>query len=468
MQSPSVRKGVVVLLKNWCRAIALFSWMMLFASTGVPAAMSDACGEKIDIDRVWAGVRVSFAAVQHDDTIFVGYYDSERYLTVAQIDIRSRSVTRTRLPVRFAGWDGHNSVALAFDAAGTMHVAANMHASPLTYFQGQRPFGQSDFQPMAMIGRDESHVTYPTFIKDSQGSLLFFYRSGGSGDGTMILDRWDGAGWSRVVDKPIFASRFEGKSVSAYPSRLITSPDGVFHVAVVWRRTPDVSTNFRISYARTRDFRVWTDARGRVIPLPMSPETAQTVIDTGERAGLLNNAPLSVDPEGRPVVTFTRYASSGNNQIEVARWDGAAWHVQTIATGQERLTLEGTGSIPRSVPLTNVDFSNSSSPSVVFRLPGQSRMRQPLDKRTLAPQGPPTPADMDVPAACFEKPVGLVAPSFNARLVERSDNRQSVRSFIIWTAQSTNRDQPRACTADAPQACSPPSQPLQLLLHGSP
>jgi len=441
---------------------------MLFPSTGAPAVSPDACGEKIDIDRVWAGVRVPFAAVQHDDTIFVGYYDSERYLTVAQIDIRNRSVTRMRLPVRFAGWDGHNSVALAFDVAGTMHVAANMHASPLTYFQGRRPFGQSDFRPMAMIGRDEVHVTYPTFMKDGQGSLLFFYRSGGSGDGTMILNRWNGADWSRVVDEPIFGSRFEGRPVSAYPSRLISSPDGVFHVAVVWRRTPDVSTNFRISYARTRDFRVWTDARGRMIPLPMSPETAQTVIDTGEDAGLLNNAQLSVDSEGRPVVTFTRYALNGNNQIEVTRWDGAAWNVQTIATAQERLTLEGRGSIPRSIPLANVDFSNTSSPSVVFRLPGQSRMRQTLDERSLAPQGSPTPAEMDVPAACFERPVGLVAPSFNARPVERSDSRQSARAFIIWTAQSENRDQPRACTADAPQACSPPSQRLQLLLRGNP
>src|SRR4051812_34083751 len=111
-----------MLFRNWCQATAFFSWIMLFPSTGAPAVSPDACGEKIDIDRVWAGVRVPFAAVQHDDTIFVGYYDSERYLTVAQIDIRNRSVTRMRLPVRFAGWDGHNSVALAFDVAGTMHV----------------------------------------------------------------------------------------------------------------------------------------------------------------------------------------------------------------------------------------------------------------------------------------------------------------------------------------------------------
>src|SRR6478735_4468676 len=298
---------VVALLAAPCAALAqpLCSW-------DPPAR--PALQAPIEIDKVWAGARVDFAAVRNQTNYVIGYYDQERWLTIARVNASSHDVQRERLPDRFDGWDSHNSVALAFDANGLLHVAANMHASRLNYFRAPAP----DKLPVraAMTGRDDDFVTYPQFLKSADGPLLFIYRVGRSGDGAWKVNRWDGRSWVTLTPEPFLSSRGFGRNVSAYPSRFAVSHDGYIHLAIVWRLTTDAATNVEISYAKTRDFMSWFDQSGRKLKLPLSPETAERVLHTGPNAGLLNNAKVSVDARGKPAIAFTRYDKQGRNTVE--------------------------------------------------------------------------------------------------------------------------------------------------------
>lgn len=401
---------------------------------------------------MWSGARVDFAAARTQTHYVIGYYDQERWLTIARVNASSRELQRDRLPDRFDGWDSHNSVALAFDSDGLLHVAADMHASKLNYFRspaaGKLPVRAT------MTGHDDAFVTYPQFLKSADGPLLFVYRSGRSGDGAWKVNRWDGRAWTTVTREPFLAGRGFGRNVSAYPSRFTVSHDGYIHLAIVWRLTADAATNVEISYAKTRDFVSWFDRTGRKLKLPLSPETTERVLHTGDNAGLLNNARVSVDGRGRPAIVFTRFDKQGRNTVELLVGETGGWRNVPVATAQRGYPVRGTGSLPNTVALTEVDFTQAERPILYYRFPGQSGVRIALDPSTLEPVCTEKPA-LDVLGQFFDRPIPTMRPQILP---------VGPRARLVWSAQPANNDRQPACTATAPLACKPPPSTLKLLI----
>lgn len=406
----------------------------------------------VEIDKVWAGARVDFAAAKNQTRYVIGYYDQERWLTIARVNASSRELQRDRLPDRFDGWDSHNSVALAFDSNNLLHVAANMHASKLNYFRSPAP----DKPPVraSMTGRDDALVTYPQFLKSADGSLLFIYRAGRSGDGTWKVNRWDGRTWTATVKEPFLASRGFDRNVSAYPSRFTVSPDGYIHLAIVWRLTTDAATNVEISYAKTKDFVSWFDQTGRNLKAPLAPETTERVLHTGSNAGLLNNAKVSVDARGRPAIVFTRFDSQGRNTVELLVGENGSWRNVLVATAERNSPVRGTGSLPNTVAIAEVDFSRRDRPVLYYRFPGQTGTRAVLDPADLKPACIEKPAP-DAFGKFFDRPIPTMRPQI---LPVGSQAR------LVWSAQPANNDRQPPCTAAAPLACKPPPSTLKLLI----
>src|SRR3990172_12818600 len=94
--------------------------------------------ERTDISLAWAGHPVEFALLTHGRHQFVGFYNPDRYMTIASRTLGSYHWTLVSLPTR-VGWDSHNSIAMAVDEAEQLHVAGNMHSSPLIYFRTTLP-----------------------------------------------------------------------------------------------------------------------------------------------------------------------------------------------------------------------------------------------------------------------------------------------------------------------------------------
>ena len=84
-----------------------------------------------------------------------------------------------------------------------------MHCVPLIYFRTQSPRDISTLKKFTMTGQAEERVTYPKFLTDKEGELIFTYRDGGSGNGNQIYNRYDpdSGRWSRLLDRPLWGKR---------------------------------------------------------------------------------------------------------------------------------------------------------------------------------------------------------------------------------------------------------------------
>ena len=160
-----------------------------------------------------------------------------------------------RLPSTL-GWDSHNYLALAVDRAGQLHVSGNMHVAPLVYFRTTKPGDLSTLAEAPMTGEREQKVTYPVFLRDRLGRLIFRYRDGRSGSGDdlyNVLDEATGR-WARLLPTPLTDG--QGR-MNAYCTTPQLGPDGLFHLCWVWRDTPDCATNHDLSYAQPPDLVHW-------------------------------------------------------------------------------------------------------------------------------------------------------------------------------------------------------------------
>ena len=144
---------------------------------------------------------------------------------------------------------------MAVDREGVLHVSGNMHGVPLVYFRSEQPLNAASLRhEAAMTGERERRMTYPVFLRNRDGRLIFRYRDGGSGNGDDLYNVYDEKtrSWRRLLAQPLTSGR--GR-MNAYCSVPRQGPDGRFHMVWVWRDTPDCASNHDLSYARSDDLR---------------------------------------------------------------------------------------------------------------------------------------------------------------------------------------------------------------------
>lgn len=413
------------------------------------------------LDKIWPGTRVNFSGIISNDALYTGYYDADRVFTVSRVQLGSNERCSVKLDSVFRGWDSHNNVALAFDSAGYLHVAGNMHASKLVYARASKPQSLEGLKLYPMTGVNEARVTYPTFVSGSGGAFFFLYRDGISGNGNWIVNQFVDGKWVRLQDA-LFGDRWSGKYVSAYPGNFVRGDDGNFHVAIVWRQSPDVATNFAVSYVSTRNFKDWYGHDGKVLRLPITPDSADLVDLTGNHAGLLNWPQITLDLAGKPTITYTKYAPDGNNAVYAARPAGAKWAVTMIASDKKRFVLDGTGSLPETPRFRNLRFDPAGAASIEVGFPGEPTKRLTLDssnlKQIALPSAVPTRPDL---AYRLSVPDDLQDPKESiVEIIAAGDSAAKIASSLHYVTQATNRDLPRVCTPPKIKACAPEGAPI--------
>jgi len=129
------------------------------------------------------------------------------------------------------GWDSHNGITIAIDANGDLHLAGNMHGVPLLYFRTDIPGDITTLQRQPMTGKNEQRCTYPHFLSDTSGRLVFHYRDGGSGNGRRFYNGYvlRSRTWSRLFETSLFEGQGER---NAYPGGPVLGPDKRFHI--IW------------------------------------------------------------------------------------------------------------------------------------------------------------------------------------------------------------------------------------------
>lgn len=326
------------------RSLAALSFAVLV--TASPAQIP-ANPERSAIDRVWSGHSVRFSLEVTERAVFVGYYDASRQLTVATRPRESASWTYRRLD-SWTGWDSHNYIAMAVDRAGRLHVVGNMHNDPLVYYRTSVP---GDVRTLARVEvlvepSREQRMTYPVFLHDAAGRLILKYRDGGSGNGNEIYVVYDEAAarWTSLLATPLVDGEGQRNAYFVGPT---LGPDGRFHLAWVWRETPDAETNHDLSYARSRDLVHWEKSDGTPLRLPITLASAEIVDPVPIKAGMINNnTVLGFDDAGLPMITFHKFDDRGDTQIFVARREARRWNIVRISDWRGfRWDFQGRGSL---------------------------------------------------------------------------------------------------------------------------
>jgi hypothetical protein len=247
--------------------------------------------------------------------------------------------------------DGHNSISIAVDGNGCLHVAFDHHGNALRYCRSVAP-GSIDLGPLLpMVGRDEADVTYPEFYTLPSGDLLFAYRSGASGRGNLVMNLYDARSerWDRLHDVLI-----DGENERNAYWQLHIDAQGIIHLSWVWRETWMVETNHDLCYARSRDGgHTWEKSDGTPYRLPITAATAEYAWRIPQGSELINQTSMTADPEGHPyIATYWRDADSSVPQYRVVRFDGEAWKMMQVGQRSTPFSLVGGGTkmIPISRP----------------------------------------------------------------------------------------------------------------------
>lgn len=302
------------------------------------------------VDTTQSIVAVGQALITSGNTQYVAYYDANKQMTVASRSLDGATWVKQALPT-FVGTDGHNSVTMALDRDGQLHVAGNMHNVPLIYFRTTTAGDVTTLTQVASMvdPSTETSETYPVFLYNAAGALIYNYRSGVSGNGATYYNIYDESTrtWSRLFDQPLFDGQGAGNS---YPSNPALGPDGYFHMVWVWRATGDAATNSALSYARSKDLVNWETVAGDALTLPLTQSTRGVVVDPVPiYGGLLNGIPtIGFDAQNRVLISYHKLDRALNTQAYVARPrpGGNNWDVIQVSNWTGRYWAYGIGTIP--------------------------------------------------------------------------------------------------------------------------
>ncbi len=307
------------------------------------------------------------SVVTHKNTQYIAYYDAKGDIILGKRKLGTSNWEVKHTPYAGQVKDAHNSISIAVDGKGILHMCWNMHGQPLRYAQSRRPGSLELTEPMPMTRREESRVTYPQFYNLPGGDLLFLYRQGGSGSGDVLLNRYDvRKGQWQALQHPLIAG--QGRR-NAYMNGLSIDGKGGLHISWVWRETPDVATNHDVCYAYSPDQgKTWQTSSGKKFTLPITAKNAEVAQPVPQNSDLINQTSMTVDAHDRPLIaTYWRSQGSDVPQYRLVWHDGRKW--RTSIAGERKRAFHLSGGGTRRIPVSRpqVLAGKDNRVYVVFR-----------------------------------------------------------------------------------------------------
>ena len=170
--------------------------------------------------------------VTQGDEQYISYYDGDGYLVLGKRKLNSDQWTLQRTQYKGNVKDAHNIISMMLDGDGYLHLSFDHHGHKLNYCRSTAPYTLELGDKEPMTGVDEGNVTYPEFYPLNGGDLLFVYRSGSSGRGNLVMNRYSvkEKKWYRVQDVLI-----DGEDQRNAYWQLYVDEQGTIHLSWVWR-----------------------------------------------------------------------------------------------------------------------------------------------------------------------------------------------------------------------------------------
>jgi hypothetical protein len=306
------------------------------------------------------------ALFSHGDTQYAAFYDGDGFVMLAKRDKENQwKSVRTSYKGNVA--DAHNSISIAVDGSGFLHVTWDHHTSRLRYARSVSAGSLQLSEETSMTKQNEDKVTYPEFHRLPSGDLLFFYRNGESGEGNLIINRYD---HQKKLWQQIHNNFIDGEGERNAYWQACVDANGVIHVSWVWRETWDVSTNHDLCYARSFDNGLtWQRSDGSEYKLPITESNAERAFEIPQNSELINQTSMCADQSGHPyIATYWRADSKSVPQYFLVWHDGRRWTSMQVSDRQSDFSLKGAGTkkIPVSRPQVLID-SQGKIVTMIFR-----------------------------------------------------------------------------------------------------
>ncbi|MBD0831539.1 BNR repeat-containing protein [Aestuariibaculum sp. TT11] len=291
------------------------------------------------------------AITTHNGYQFTAFYDPESYLVLAKRRLKSSKWLINKTPYRGLAKDAHNSISIAIDGNGFLHVSWDHHNTKLRYAVSKEPYGLVLGNEQEMTGKQEEKVTYPEFYNLSNGNLMFFYRSGESGRGNLVINSYNLANqtWEQIQSNLI-----DGENKRSAYWQAHVDAKGIIHLSWVWRETWNVETNHDLCYARSRDGgKTWEKSNADIYELPITKSTAEYALKISQNSNLINQTSITTDENGNPFIVS--YWNKNNvPQYQLAYLKDSIW--QNVNTGfrSESFVLGGGGT--KHIPISRPDI----------------------------------------------------------------------------------------------------------------
>ena len=294
--------------------------------------------------------------VTHNNHQYISYYDAQGWLTIGKRKVGSQKWEIARSQYKGNVRDAHNVISMMIDGKGYIHISFDHHGNKLNYCRSVKPESLILGDKETMIGDNENDVTYPEFYKLPCGDLLFAYRSGASGRGNLVLNRYilKEKRWVRVQDVLI-----DGENKRNAYWQLYVDKSGIIHLSWVWRETWMVETNHDMCYARSKDGgKSWEKSDGSKYQLPINAANAEYAWHIPQNHELINQTSMSADSKGNPyIATYWRDSNDSIPQFRMIWNENGKWHCDIVGKRVTPFSLKGGGTkmIPISRPRMVVD-----------------------------------------------------------------------------------------------------------------
>lgn len=337
---------LIIFLALWCVAIA-----------GVAQCRLVKVGPGYSSTSVNTAVFRRSSIVSGDSLQYIAYYNPSGFLTLGCRKRAGDDWTLRATPYRGRVEDAHNVASIGLDGNGILHVAFDHHGDTLRYARTLHP-GSLELGPLeTMTGAPgETDVTYPEFHSLPGGDLLFAFRSGVSGAGNLVLNRYHAGEerWERLHNVVI-----DGEGQRNAYWQIHVDAKGTVHLSWVWRESWLVETNHDLCYACSHDGGItWEDSGGSPLSIPITAASAEYAWRIPQGSELINQTDMTAGPAGLPVIaTYWREKGDSVPQYRIVQLGEDGWKASQVGQRTTPFSLSGGGTkmIPISRPRVVAD-----------------------------------------------------------------------------------------------------------------
>jgi len=298
---------------------------------------------------------------------YATYYDEDRYVCLARRKLPDGAWDALRFTdYTISSSDSHNSTTVGIcHKDGTIHLAFDHHADALNYRVSEVGVASSPEEVvwdanlfsavtdrLGSVGR-VTGLTYPSFFNASNGNLMLYYRSGGSGNGDGMIQEYNGTthdwttGLGRFISRNgTYSGNISNNSTSRCPYiNGISYGGNRLHASWGWRESSaGSSNNHDLNYAYSDDHgRTWYNNAGTKI----GTTGTSSVISINSPGLIVADIPQNIGLSNQ----YTHYAyADGSCHVMVAHsgsyqhyWRNAAgvWNNAALSFGGSRPKMTG-------------------------------------------------------------------------------------------------------------------------------